>query len=160
MKKFVILLVFAALLLSACAGSAPATEPTTMATIDAAQIEKLEENAKCPFLKVEATFTEEDGLHILASNEVDVDIDHARLYILWYDEAGKPVDVGGSVAPNVTKDALTQIKALEKSLFILPTEAGSAQVKMIVTAAYFTDGTVWENAYAEEWLAYALAMDT
>ena len=162
MKNMIVLLILAALMLSACAGTAtaPTTEAETVAPMDVAEIAKLEENARCPFLKVEATFTEDDGLHILVSNEAGVDIDHARLYVLWYDEAGNPIDVGGTVAPHMTKDALTQIKAMEKTIFILPTEAGSAQVKMIVTAAYFTDGTVWENAYAEEWLAYALANNT
>lgn len=159
MRRWIVFLVLVALTLSACSGSAPATEPETVATIDPAQIAKLEENVQCPFLKVETTFTENDGLHVLVANEVSVDIDTAKMYVLWYDEDGKPVDVGGSVAPNVTKEALTQVKALEKSLFVLPTEEGSAHAKLILTAAYFTDGTVWENAYAEQWLAYTLSTD-
>ena len=152
MKKIIAALLLAALAaaMTACAGSgsAPTTTPTTE-TVAA----KVEVDASCPFLTIENMFTQDEGLHIKVTNESNLVIDNVRIYTLWYDELGQPVDIGGSVAPHVTKDALTEIDAASAAIFIIPTEAGTAQVKQAVAAVYFTDGTFWENENIDAWLA-------
>ena len=147
----VFLLAALALTMTACAGSndAPATEPVATST----QAAKVEVDASCPFLTIQNEFTQDDGLHVKVTNECAEEIYDVRVYTLWYDESGQPVDIGGSVAPNVTKDALTEIDAASSAIFILPTEEGAAQVKQAVAAVCFTDGTIWENENIDAWLA-------
>lgn len=147
MKKWTVLLALLALMLTACAGSDTASATT------APKAPKTEVDISCPFLTIENLFTQDEGLHVKVTNECAVAIHDVRVYTLWYDEAGQPVDIGGTVAPNVTKDALTEIDAASSAIFIIPTEKGSAQVKQAVAAVYFTDGTVWENENMDAWLA-------
>ena len=137
MKNRLGFLLAAALMLTACATAAVAVEV----------------DASCPFLTILNEFTETDGLHIKVSNESNLEIDHVRVYTLWYDQEGNPVDIGGSDVPNATKDALAEIDAASAAIFIIPTEEGTAQVKQVVAAVYFTDGTVWENENIDAWLA-------
>lgn len=104
-------------------------------------------------LAVETQFTADDGLHVEATNKSGKEIDSAMVYTLWYDASGLPVDLGGEVAANATKDALTEIPADKTASFIIPTEEGTAQARQIVAAVYFTDGTSWENENVNDWLA-------
>lgn len=150
MKKRLGFLLAAALMLTACASSKPAQTTGPVSTTAAVAVEV---DASCPFLTILNEFTETDGLHIKVSNESNLEIDHVRVYTLWYDQEGNPVDIGGSDVPNATKDALAEIDAASAAIFIIPTEEGTAQVKQVVAAVYFTDGTVWENENIDAWLA-------
>ena len=103
-------------------------------------------------LTVETEFTTNDGLQIKATNKSQKEIDSAIVYTLWYDANGLPVDVGGTIADNATKEVLTEIGVGEIAEFTIPTEVGTAQAKQAVAAVYFTDGTTWENENISQWV--------
>ena len=106
----------------------------------------------CP-VSIETEGVRDGGLYFNILNENQKEIDSIALYTLWYDAAGCPVDIGGEIAPNATRESLPEVGSAKTANYMLPAEEGAAQAKQVIAAIYFANGTSWENQDIGIWLS-------
>ena len=109
----------------------------------------------CP-VALETEGIRDGGLHFTITNENQKDIHSIMVYTMWYDAEGCPVDLGGEIASNVTRESLPEVGTAQKGIYMLPVEEGAVQARQTIAAIYYADGTSWENTQIGSWLANGL----
>ncbi len=93
----------------------------------------------------------EQKLGVELTNNSDKDIDEVIVYVLWFDEAGAPIDMKGVLVPNSENISAKTLKPEEKATYKVSAPEGAASAKMIVKEVKFADETTWENEFTYEW---------
>ena len=106
--------------------------------------------ADCREVTFSATIAE-GALNVTVKNESKKQIEKLELYILWFDEAGRPIDMKDMPFKNSEKLSATNLAADQEGQYVVTPPEYAASVKGVVKDITFADGTIWENTYMYEW---------
>lgn len=118
-----------------------------------ADIKKNEAAAAENVSQIEISFAEvvNGKVNVELTNTTDKALNQAILYLLWFDENGKPIDRGGVFVPNAGKISADDLKAEETATYSVNAPEGAVKVKGIVQKLDYTDSPDWDNMYIYEW---------
>ena len=102
-------------------------------------------------LSVSFADVEEGKVNVVLTNNNELLLNQAVLYLLWFDENGQPVDRGGVFVPNAGKISADNLKAGETKTYAINAPEGAVKVKGIVQKLDYVDSPVWDNMYIYEW---------
>ena len=105
----------------------------------------------CPAAKISVSGVTEGKLPFQITNIGKKDISKVVIYMLWFDEAGMPVDCNGPVVSNSENISVGEMTAGETGKYTVEAPETAVNAKALIKSITFADETTWENEYVYEW---------
>ncbi len=106
---------------------------------------------KCDAVEYSVEAADGGELSLKLKNISGKEISEVIACLLWFDEAGAPVDVDGLLVDNSERVSAKNPTPDEEAAYTVDTPDNGADAKVIIQEVTFADGSVWENDYVYEW---------